>query len=302
MREIECFIAVAENLSFSRAARQLHMTQPPLSRQIRKLEEKLGVTLLLRNNQRVELTREGQVFYEEGLSLLLHADRVGQTVRMARAEKREVFNVGFLGVMFDDEMVGLLRKLQARMPLCQVRAQEIPLQSVESCLMSGELDGVFIASAPDVRGDGLRMLQWRMPNYKVLLPAAHRLAREKEVRLRDLAEEDWVMISRRSAPSFRRRFTEACLKEGFHPRVSHESDRLPGILAMAALGEGIALLPHSQLVITLPGLVLKPVSGWSPKIEHAFAFRKDRDLPALDVFRRILAEEKQAREKRRRGG
>jgi len=300
IREVECFTAVAENLSFSKAARQLHMTQPPLSRQIKKLEEKLGVTLLLRNNQRVELTKEGQVFYEEGVSLLLHADRVTRTVQLSRAEKVDVFNVGFLGAMFDDDMVELLRKLQARLPQCQVRAQEIPLQSVESCLQNGEIDGAFIASAPDIRGEGLRLLQWRIPNYKVLLPAGHRLAKEKEVRLRDLAEENWVMISRRSSPSFRKRLTEACLKEGFHPKITHESDRLPGILAMVALGEGIALLPHSQLTIALPGLTLKPLTGWSPKIEHTFAFRKDRDLPALETFRKILAEEKQAREKRSR--
>jgi len=296
--EVECFVAVAENLSFSRAARQLHMTQPPLSRQIRKLEEKLGVTLLLRNNQRVELTREGQVFYEEGISLLLHTDRVLQSVKLAQAAKVDVFNVGFLGLLFDDEMVELLRKLQKRLPDCQVRTQEISLQSVESCLQSGELDGVFIGASPDIRADGLRLLQWRVPQYKVLLPARHPLAKAAEVPLKELANENWVMISRQSSPSFRKRFTEACLKAGFHPRIAHESDRLPGILAMVALGEGIAVLPHSRLSIAVPELVLKPLSGWIPKAEHTFAFRKDRELHALDVFRSILAEEKKAREKR----
>lgn len=134
----------------------------------------------------------------------------------------------------------------------------------------------------------------------MLLPTSHRFAGDAEVRLRDLADENWVMISRRSSPSFRKRLTEACLKEGFHPKITHESDRLPGILAMVALGEGIGLLPHSQLTIALPGLVLKPLSGWSPKIEHTFVYGKDRELPALQVFRKILTEEKQAREKRNR--
>jgi DNA-binding transcriptional LysR family regulator len=300
IREIECFVAVAENLSFSKAARQLHMTQPPLSRQIRKLEGKLQSSLLLRNNQRVELTKEGQVFYEEAISLLLHADRVVHTVQLARADKVEIFNVGFLGALLNDEMVELLKRLQTQLPKCQVRTQEIPLFAVEASLQSGELDGAFIASAQDIRGDGLGMLQWRIPSYKVLLPSSHRMAHQDQVQLKELADENWVMISRRSSPSFRKHLTEACLKEGFHPKITHESDRLSAILVMVALGEGIGLVPHSQLTIALPGLVLKPLTGWSPKIEHTFVYRKDRELPALEVFRRILREAMKAREKRRR--
>ncbi|MGC4014486.1 MAG: LysR family transcriptional regulator [Luteolibacter sp.] len=298
IREIECFMAVAENLSFSKAARQLHMTQPPLSRQIRKLEEKLGVTLFLRNNQRVELTAEGEIFYGEAIPLLHHTDRLVDTVRLARTGKREVFNVGFLGALLDEEMVVLLKKFQKRLPGCQVRAHEVTLEAVVPCLQNREVDGVFISSATDVRGEELGMMQWRIPHYKVLIPSHHPLAKNAEIRLKDLAEENWVMISRRSAPSFRKRLIEACLKEGFHPKIIHESDRLPAILTMVALGEGIALMSHSKLVVSLPHLVLRPLVGWASKIEHTFVYRKEDSPPALVEFRKLLAEEKQAREKR----
>lgn len=300
IRELECFMAVAEHLNFSKAARQLHMTQPPLSRQIQKLEAKLGVTLFLRNNQRVELTPEGEEFFSQGISLLHHVDRVVNTVRMARSGHAEVFNVGFLGALMDEDMIDLLRKFRKRVPHCRVRVHEVTLETVIPCLQSREVDGVFISSAADIAESDLGLLGWRIPSYKVLLPSSHRLAKKDKLRLKELAEENWVMISRKSAPSFRKRFVEACLKLGFHPKIIHESDRLPAILAMVALGEGVGLMPNSRLVVSLPNLVLRPLVGQTSTMEHHFVYRKDERMPALAEFRKLLEEEKQAGEKKDR--
>lgn len=298
IREIECFMAVAENLNFSKAARQLHMTQPPLSRQIQKLESKLGVTLFQRNHQRVELTPEGEELFAQGISLLHHLDRVVNSVRMARSGGEEIFNVGFLGALLDEEMIALLRKFRKRMPGCRVRVHEMTLETVVPCLQSREVDGVFISSSADIHEADLGLMGWRIPSYKVLLSTSHPLAAKEKLRLKQLAEEQWVMISRKSAPSFRKRFIEACLKEGFHPKIIHESDRLPAILAMVALGEGIGLMPHSQLVVSLPHLVLRPLVRAATKMEHHFVYRKDERMPALAEFRKLLMEEKQAGEKK----
>jgi DNA-binding transcriptional LysR family regulator len=295
IREIECFVAVAESLSFSKAARRLNMTQPPLSRQIKKLEDKLGVDLFLRNSHRVELTPEGRVFLEEGVSLLRHTDRIPDSLRLARSGRVEIFNVAFLGALLDEEIVSVLRKFRTRMPGCQVRAHEVTLDSVASHLRNREMDGVFIASAPDIVDEDLAFLPWRVPKYKVLMASGHRLAERSELRLKDLAEEPWIMISRKSAPFFRERFVDACTAQGFQPRIIHESDRLPAILAMAALGEGIGLLSHSNLVLSLPHLILRPLVGGIPKIEHAFAYRKDDESPALAAFLKLLRAEKRAR-------
>jgi len=292
IRELECFTAVAENLSFSKAARLLHMTQPPLSRQIRKLEEKLGVELFFRDKHRVDLTPEGQIFYEESLSLLRHADRVSQTIHLAQSGRLSVFKVGFLGALLDDRIVSLLKEFRQRMPGCQVSAHEVTLATVEEHLRNREVDGAFIASAPDVRGSEFGILPWRVPSYKVLLSSEHPLAQRKELRLKDLADEKWTMVSRKSAPFFRKQFVDACVKQGFHPQIVHESDRLPATLAMVALGEAIGLISHENMLISLPHLVLKPLIGGVPKIEHVFVYRKDDNAPALTAFRELLKRQK----------
>ncbi|MBK1882804.1 LysR family transcriptional regulator [Luteolibacter pohnpeiensis] len=292
VREIECFVAVAENLSFSRAARLLHMTQPPLSRQIQKLEGKLGVELFFRNNQGVEMTPEGQLFLQESIFLLRHIDRVSDAVRFAHSGRLSTLNVGFLGALLDDQIVGLLRQFREGMPDCRVNTHEVSLDTVADRLANREVDGVFVGSAEDVTGKDLGFLQWRIPKYKVLLAANHPLANRQELRLKDLIDENWMMLSRNSAPFFHRQFIDACVKQGFQPKIVAESDRLPAILAMVALGEGIGLLSHENMLVSIPRLVLKPLIGGIPKVKHSFVYRKSDRIPALEALKKLLTEKR----------
>lgn len=284
VRELECFVAVAEELNFARAARRLHLTQPPLSRQIRKLEEKLGAELFLRDSHSVALTPVGQMLLSEARALLRQHDRVRDMVHVAKSGRLEILHIGFVASLLDEEMVGLLKKFSDRRPSCQIRVHELGAAEISGALLRKEVDAVFSGTPPNSLEDGLQKICWEIPGYHVLLASEHPLAKRKQIVLEDLADENWVMISREIAPHFHARVQMACARAGFRPRIVHESDRLSGILAMVALGEGIGLVPHSNLRFHSPHVLLKPLKGALENAEHALVIRDYDNPEALAEF------------------
>lgn len=284
LRELECFLAVADHLNFSQAARHLHLSQPPLSRQVKSLEEKLGCRLFERNTHHVSLTRHGKLFLEEARAILHRIDQASETLREMPGEEVVRLRVAFVGALLDEKLVALIQRFRQAHPACQLQITDLSPASQEALLKSGELDGAFIGAKPGRTTREITFLIWQKEPLLLAAPEGHPLARLKTLRWRDLAGQGWVMVSRAAAPAFRRQFSELAERHRLSPRIVQESDRLPAILTMVAAGSGITLVPQNAGHLISRGIVFRPLPAPRPMLYHAFAYRRGHVSKSLASF------------------
>ncbi len=293
IRDLECFIAVAEELNFSRAAERLHLSQPPLSRRIRALEEKVGVVLLKRDTQTVSLTPAGTLFLEDARQLLRQTDRAVASARAAEAGAEERLDVGFVGATLEDRMTRVLRRFRREHPRRQLRLHEMTVPDLLDALREGNIDGAFIGTAPARLPRGFRLVPWRKEPAWIAVPREHRLARRGSVHLRELSGESWVVLAQEAAPAYHRQFVRWCEGEGFSPRVVAEPHRVAALLAMVAVGEGISLIPDAtrQGARNSPEVRFLRILSPAAVLVHVFACRKGDAAPALAELIALLERE-----------
>lgn len=297
LRELECFTAVAEELSFTRAARRLHLAQPPLSRHIRVLEEKMGVRLFERDQHGVSLTAAGGLFYEETRGILPQLSRAGEAVRRAARGETSRLRLGFVSAVLSAELVETFRKFRSAHPQVQVMLHDSPPAEQLQAVAEGRLDGGFVGLMPEGHPAGVKFVSWRQEPLLCFLPAGHQLTKTNSKRggpkthriaLADLAREPFVAVSAEAAPAFATYVHGLCRKAGFRPRIVLESPRAQAVAVMVAAGSGVALLPES-----LANLMGKAVSALplkeSPQVTHVFAHGPGRLSGAMQEFLALLS-------------
>jgi DNA-binding transcriptional LysR family regulator len=270
LRELECFTAVAEELSFTRAAQRLHLAQPPLSRHVRTLEEKLGTALFVRTNRKVALTPAGALFYEETRTVLPQLRRAGEATRRFGAGETAVLRLGFVSAVLSPELVETLRAFRERHPGIQLPVQDLPPAEQLAALRRGTLDGGFVGLRPAERTPGIVFVPWRREPLAAFVPFGHSLAERRELSLRDLAGQPLVAVSREAAPAFAAFLHGACSRAGFRPRIVLESPRAQAVAVMVAAGAGIALLPASLARVVGNAAAVLPLKK-VPAVTHVFA-------------------------------
>jgi DNA-binding transcriptional LysR family regulator len=186
IREIECFIAVAEELSFTRAARRLHLAQPPLSRHIRILEEKMGVLLFSREPRRVSLTAAGSLFYDEVRNIPHQLIRAGEAARRCSLGETSRLRLGFVSAVMNDELVESFRRYRQQHPDVQVMLHDLPPNDQLKAISEGRLDGGFVGIVPPVRPPGIQFLSWHQEPLVCFVPAGHRFAGLRSLALKSL--------------------------------------------------------------------------------------------------------------------
>jgi DNA-binding transcriptional LysR family regulator len=286
--ELECFVAVAEDLSFSRAAKRLNMSQPPLSRQIQSLEEKLGVRLLNRNTRSVALTSAGALYLQDVRQVLTRLDAATASVRRADSGEILRLNLAFIGVLLEEDMVGVLQSFRKLHPRCQIHLTDLPPAAQLKTLQAGRLDGAFIGAAPHKLDKGLSAVIWKREPLLIALPKSHPLAARKTLSLSALENENWVMVARTAAQAYRRQFDRLCTEAGIRPRVVQESERVAAVLTMVAAQQGISLLPEAVSRLVHPGVVFRGLRGPVPMLEHAFVYRADQENRLVSDFLNLL--------------
>ena len=293
IRELEYFVAVAEELHFGRAAARLHLSQPPLSRQIKALEEKLGVILLNRDTQTVVLTRPGALFLSDARVILRQIDRAAEEVRRADEGQVERFEIGFVGAALENRMVKFLSRFRQAQPQVQVRLHESDAPDLLKALQEKTIDGAFVGTAPAQVQKGFRTVLWQMMPVWIAMSKNHPLAKRDGLHLRDLALEPWISLSQEVAPAFHRQFVRWCAEEGFRPRIIAESSRAAAILAMVAMGDGISFISDTMVRAGagLPDLRFQKLRSPFALLIHIFVCRENDDSPILSEFVRILEEE-----------
>lgn len=287
LRELECFTAVADELSFTRAAQRLHLAQPPLSRHIRALEDKLGTALFDRSGRKVALTAAGAVFYEETRTVLPQLTRAGETTRRFASGETARLRLGFVSAVLGPELVEVLRTFRERHPAVQLLMQDSPPAEQLAALRSGALDGGFIGLPPEARPPGVQFIPWRRESLAAFVPFGHPLAKRRQIDLRELAGEALVAVSSEAAPAFAAYLRAVCGRAGFRPRIVLESPRAQAVAVMVAAGTGIALLPASLARVVGEAAAVIPLKK-APRIEHVFARVAGSASPAMRQFTALL--------------
>jgi DNA-binding transcriptional LysR family regulator len=289
VRELECFVAVAEELHFSKAAKRLHMSQPPLSRQIQSLERKLGVQLLRRKTRSVELTSAGRNFLNDAREALHRLDRAMITVQRMQQGETERLRLGFIGYLLAPDLVEVLQAFRQARPQCQLELVDMEPGDQLNDIREGKLDGGFFGIGPAEPLWDLKMFNWKTVPMVIVLPENHRFAQKPcKLALGNLKDENWVMISRNRAAPFRGLVDELCMAAGFLPRIVQESDSVQAVLAMVAAGTGIAITSETLTQMIDRGLAYRALTSRNAVLRRNFVWRSDANSEALKVFNSVL--------------
>src|ERR1051326_50573 len=285
LRHFRYVIAVAEELNFGRAAERLNMSQPPLSHQIRMLEEELGVKLFERTKRRVQLTEAGIRFVEAARNVLDQVDRAAKVV--SRGGKGPLGHLS-IGVFWERAvMIESLRIFGERYPDVHISLHRLMEPQQVQRLIEGRLDIAFLIGTSQ-RDAALvyETLAWEP--LIVALPAGHHLASVDRVPLRALATERYIMFRRDRNPGLYDEIIAVCRNAGFSLKTLHEVDSLYGGLALVAAGLGVALVPTAAEDMHRGGIVFRQLEGRLPKMESLVVNRRAAPSNILAAFLDIV--------------
>jgi DNA-binding transcriptional LysR family regulator len=261
---LECFVVLAEQLHFRRAAELCHITQPAMSQQLRRLEDRLGATLVLRNTREVRLTAAGVVFLREARRTLAQMDRTVELAR--RTDRGEIgqLTVGTTAPCLYVALPEISRLLRERSPGLGLVVQELTTAEQEVALRSGQIDVGLVH--PPTEDPALRCTEVAAPPFWAALPEGHALAGRSSTSLAELADEDLVLFPRQIAPQLYDTILTTCRDEGFSPRIAAHAHPAQSIIAMVAGGFGVGLIAAEVQRLTRPGVVYRELSGPVPRL------------------------------------
>jgi DNA-binding transcriptional LysR family regulator len=288
VRRLQYFIAVAETLHFRKAAERLHVAQPALSQQIRRLEEDLGCELLTRDRRRVELTPAGQALLESGRRALAQMTHAEDTARRTAANQLALLRIGFLNPAAFAIVPKLLQRLRAERPDLFLILREGGSASLLEEVRLGTLDVAF-ARGP-ITHPGVRIDVLRREPLVAVLPSTHPLARRKRVPLAELADESFVGFRRDVAPSLHDAITRMCMDAGFAPSFVTEASEWYTIVSLVAAGLGVAILPESITTFSRGDAVYRPIAGAQREVELVIAQAPGTQSAALRACLLIVSE------------
>jgi DNA-binding transcriptional LysR family regulator len=293
LRHVRYFIAVAEYLNFSKAAQQLHIAQPPLSRQIRQLEEDLGVTLFLRNKRRVALTKAGQVFLDEARKLVVQAGHAMEAARHAQKGESGIVRIGIasgLGGVISRAVFEHRRRL----PVIDIECRDVFSSFQNEALRKGEIDIGFLRPPIDQINLDCELLFEE--EFVVVLPRAHHLAKRRFLRLKDIADEPLIVFDRSFSSGLYDKILGLYSRQGMTPHltVTHVEAHEEAGAIMVASGKAIFMGVGAIVNRSVSGIDLVSIrlNEREAKIEVYMAWRKNEQSTAvfsfLDSARRVL--------------
>jgi DNA-binding transcriptional LysR family regulator len=284
IRQLRYFVAVAEELSFTRAATVLHVAQSAVSAQVRLLEDSVGVMLVERNSRRVRLTSAGHAFLRGARKVMLDLDElVRQTRRIGRAETGQLA-IGFIGSQSHDWMPLVLRRFRQRHPDVEVTLTEMVPSAQLEALATHRLDVGVVGPIDGRPPPGLNVECLVEEEPCVGIPNDHSLAGQPFVRLRQLKDESFILTSRENAPSYRSWLARLCQRAGFSPRVVQEVDRARTCVQYVAAGFGISIFGEHISRQPAPGVKFLPLRPSGEKIRYGVAWRKEASEPLVQKF------------------
>lgn len=283
LRHIRYFLAVAEERSFLRAAARLHISQPPLSAQIRDLEISLGVRLFDRTPQGTGLTQAGRVFYDEARAIVARIEHAKVTTQRAANGQVGSLAIGFISLADYGVLPPALRRFRAIAPAVDVQLHELTTDMQLRELAEHHID-LGIALAP-VQGELLRFTELHAERLMIAVPAEHRLARMRApLPLREFRDESYVMIPRVLAPGLHDLMLSFCGSCGFVPRITQYARQMQTVISLVSAGFGVALVPQSLQMLRRAGVTYLQLEDALPDIRIGIVHREDDHNPMIGAF------------------
>ena len=301
LRRLRYFVVAAEELNFSRAAGRLRIAQPPLSAQIKQLENELGVLLFDRTGRGVRLTDAGYVLLEEARRIFIQLEQTARMVERVGSGQVGRLSLGFVPSATNEVLPPVLYEFQKSFPEVELFLHEMMPDQVVQRLHGKQIDVGFFYLPFDDSALDTRPVS-REP-LVVALPETHPLAKEPEIDLRSLEREPFVLPRRYNMPGLYGQVTEVCRQAGFTPRpVQKDVWLMQTIVGLVASGIGVGLVPCSLRNFRRKGVVYKTVRGLSPTVEMGAIWRRSDSSAVLSAFLSIVGEVAQLAEGKRESG
>jgi DNA-binding transcriptional LysR family regulator len=285
IRELRSFVLLAQQLHFGRTARLLHLSQPALTKQIRRVEEDLGCSLFERGKHGTKLTSAGEQFLEDARPIVSGFDRLVEGGRrLARGEWGRL-RIGF-GFHTFELVPRLIARLRQVAPGVQISLRDMSTAEQTEGLRSGRIDAGFVRSPVSKEFDTTPVI-----NDRLALVSSSDSRLPENATLRDCAEEPFILISNERAPTFRRHAVALCAKFGFHPKVIQDTSEVTTSLALVRAGLGVTLIPQSFGTAHITGVRLHELNDPAASWAVSAAWRRDDTNPALKRFLELLRQE-----------
>lgn len=279
IKPLRYFLAVAETLNFGKAADKLHISQPPLSRQISALERDVGATLLERHARGVRLTPAGERLQADAKAVLQSLERAKTNARAAATGEQGKLFIGFTMAAAFTVVPSYARRFAAQWPAVELKLREVMSDDLATQVLDGRIDAAIMFPVPP--RPGMAQCTVFREGMCLALPEKHPQANARNLRLADLADDPFMAAPRESSPALRGAIEAYCHDAGFEPKFRFEVQMQQTILGLVADGAGVAIVPQSMRKVQVQGVKFKKLPP-GPQIEQVLAWSDANANPCLN--------------------
>ncbi|MGN6651485.1 LysR substrate-binding domain-containing protein [Trinickia sp.] len=288
LQQLRYFVAVAETEHVARAAERLHISQSPLSRQIRQLEDHLGLQLFERIKQRVRLTPAGRDFLEQARDLLSRAERIEERARQVGKGEACSLSIGYCeGIVHNGTLPAALRRFRSAHPRVNLKLAAMRSGEQVEALERSLIDIAFVYNLPKPRESLTSRLLTSEP-FVLALADDHPLAAQSTIAASDLDGMPWIALPKSINPAARERFLAACEASGFTPDIQFEVAHISTTLGLISAGLGVAVMQSSMQRMSPPGVVFKKMDWLPLVVEIHLLWRAHAQTAGMRHFMRAL--------------
>lgn len=283
LRQFRQFIAVAEELSFRRAAERLNMAQPPLTATIKRIEDEVGAILIERTNRIERLTEAGRVFLDEARKTVNQAERAMLAAQRAGAGLTGTLRVTFVASAAREILPSILLRFREHYPAVKLELREAMTTQQLASLANNDSDLGFVIP-PLQDAENLKIEVVARNRLVAALPEGHPLTKAAQITLADMSHESWILFAARQGPGLHRIIHTACAKAGFSPRIGQEAPQMDTIANLVAGGMGVALVSRALATSGRKGVAFRELAGPGTPVEFELAIAYAHSSPVLDAF------------------
>jgi DNA-binding transcriptional LysR family regulator len=287
LRHLRYFIAVAESLSFTKGAEKLRIAQPSLTRQIRHLEEELGVRLLNRSTKQVTLTKEGECLLAGARRLLSYRDDIVESLHSLARPTPACINIGYLPNPFHRALPASLALYEKQFPAVSINLFGMPALEQVRSLKEGKIDLGFVGLMRPEDAPGLEFRTVASYEVVALMPKNHHAAKRKVIDLKELARQLFIILSDNCYNGYRRWLNKTCQAAGFKPRIVQTADNESVLLQAIRSELGVALLPGQIRSVTHENVVIRDLRP-TTRIDSVAAWKRDNQSKELREYLKVI--------------
>ena len=283
LRSIRYFLAVADELHFGRAAKRLHMSQPPLSQQIIKLEEELDIALFIRDKRNVKLTKAGENFVRHCQNVLSLIDYAVEDARAVSRGKSGLVSIGYVGPAMDSCLPSFLRNFKKTYPAVKVVLKHLNTKTQLEQIQKGLLDVGFLRFYGQ-EPKNLQLYPVHKETYLAAVPIQHPYAEKEQIAINEIVSEPLIFYPRSIQPDLYDTWLKIFRKTGKIPHIAEEAESYQTILSLVAAGFGLAIVPESTTQQQKPGVTTVAIKDNIPELVITACHLKNTDNPVVNSF------------------